>query len=527
MRAIAALFSVSLLAQAPVVEEGPLRAHLAFLADDLVEGRGTGQRGGDLAVRYLETQLRALGLRPANGTSYLQEVSIRGIRTFWERSELAFEGGKERLVPAVEKDLVGGIGVGKEELVLDAPVVFAGYGIQAAEEGWDDFKGQDLRGRILVMLVNDPPPTAEEPNRFGGKAMTYYGRWTYKLEQAARLGAAGVLLIHTDASATYGWSVVRTSWVAERFYPSRNPAENPFQGWITEAFARRLFAAAGKDLGNLREAAGRKDFRPVDLGLRLSGRLRGQVRELPQYNVAGVIPGSDPALKDEAVIFSAHWDHFGVEPGPPLRIYNGAVDNASGCAGLLAMAQIAVRRPAPRTLMFLFVCGEEQGLLGSEAYVRAPLWPLERTVADLNLDSMNWVGATGDISLFGAERTTLYDTGVEVAARMGLKVSPAGPDTTGGYFRSDHFWFAKAGVPAFSVGAGQDYSKDPAGAKNRAASAGSRYHQPTDRYDPAWDLSGMVQQAQFALNLGFQVAGMPQRPVWKPGAKLPPVPPRK
>jgi Zn-dependent M28 family amino/carboxypeptidase len=521
MRLLASVLVASLAtAQAPPVAEAPMRAHLAFLADDLLEGRGTGQRGGDLAVRYLETQLAAQGLQPVKSESYRQKVQLIGVRTLKEGISLRIEGGKGALIPLLEADAVLGTGQPKEETLLDAPLVFVGFGIEAPEERWDDFKGVDLKGKVLLMLVNDPPPTEEEPARFGGKAMTYYGRWTYKYEQALRHGAAGVLLVHTDASATYSWSVVRNSWSGERFQ-LRGRAGNGLQGWITEAFARRIFDSAGKDLDVLRNQAETRAFRPVDLGLRIQGSLRSSVRSLDQYNVAGRVPGKDPALREEAVLYTAHWDHFGRDAAHPDRIYNGAVDNASGCAALLAMAQAAVAMPAPRTQIFLFVCAEEQGLLGSEAYARSPLWPLDRTVADLNLDSMNWVGATKDISLFGAERTTLLELGTVVAKGMGLEVGEPRPDTGGVYFRSDHFSLAKAGVPAFSIGGGRRWVKDPSGSKEKSDSYSKRYHQTTDRFDPSWDFSGMVQQAQFTLNLGYAVAQEQEKPLWKPGARLP------
>ena len=497
-----------------------MRAHLALLADDLLEGRGTGQRGGDLTVRYLETQLAVLGLKPVKNGSYLQKVPLHGLRTLPDRTSFSVEGGKAPLQPQLETDAILGTAQPKAELLFDAPIVFVGYGVEASEERWDDFKGVDVKGRLLLMLVNDPQPTEEEPARFGGKAMTYYGRWTYKYEQALRHGAAGVLLVHTDASATYSWSVVRNSWNGERFQHG-GAAGNGLQGWITEAFAQRLFDAAGQDFAALRRQAETRAFRPVELGLRWKGALRSQVRDLDQYNVAGLVPGTDSTLRAEAVLYSAHWDHFGRDAIHPERIYNGAVDNASGCAGLLAMAQAAAAKPAPRSQVFLFVCGEEQGLLGSEAYAASPLWPLERTVADLNLDSMNWVGATSDISLFGAERSTLLETGTVVAKAMGLEVAEIRPDTGGGYFRSDHFSLAKAGVPAFSVGGGRKWKSDPKGSQEKAAGFGKRYHQPADRYDPSWDFSGMVQQAQFTLNLGYTLAAAPDRPAWKPGAKPP------
>ncbi len=505
--------------QVPRVEEPRLRAHLAFLADDLLEGRGTGQRGGDLAVKYLETQLQGMGLQPPTAAGYLQKVRLHGIRLDTDTSSLEVVGGQGRLAPRFLEDAVIGTGVAKAAVTVDAPLLFAGYGIEAPEEHWDDFKGADLRGKVLVLLVNDPQPTAAEPNRFGGRGLTYYGRWTYKYEQARRHGAAGVLLVHTDAAATYPWSVVRSSWGVERFQMA-DAEGSPLQGWITESWAKALLAAAGQDLDELRRRAERRDFAPVELGLRLKASLHSAVRALDQANVAAVVPGTDPLRKGEAVIYSAHWDHFGVAPsapGEPPKYYIGAVDNASGCAALLAMAEAAARRPAPRTQMFLFVCAEEQGLLGSTAYMKQPLWPLQKTAADLNLDALNFVGATEDINLFGADRSELGEIGRTVLAGMGLVEAAAAPDTTGWYFRSDHFPFAKAGVPAFSIGSGRRWKGDAKAAEARAATYGGRYHQVTDRYEPGWDLSGMVQQAQVALALGYAVAERPAMPRWKKG----------
>lgn len=520
-RSLCLIAATVLSAQGPVVEESRLRAHLAFLADDLLEGRGTGQRGGELTVRYLETQLQAFGLRPAAAAGFLQKVKLLGIRTLREQTRLAFSTGKEVLVPTQEVDAILTGGLPRSETTVAAPLVFVGYGIEAPEEGWDDFKGMDLKGKLLLMLVNEPKPTAAEPGRFGGPALTFYGRWTYKYQQARRHGAAGVLLVHSDEEATYGWGVVRNSWAGERFQMAPEGDGNPVQGWLSEGFAKRLLGAAGADLEILRAQAQRRDFRPIDLRIRVEGVLRSQVRRVDPCNVAGLVPGTDPALRDEAVIYSAHWDHFGREEGEPVRIYNGALDNASGCAALLAMAQAAAARPAPRTQMFLFTCAEEQGLLGSEGYVRQPLWPLAKTVADLNLDVLNFVGRTQDISLFGAERTTLLDIGIEVARGMGLGVAAGKPDTSGSYFRSDHFPFAKAGVPAFTIGSGLVWTEDAAAASQKLQAYAQRYHQTTDRYDPQWDLSGMVQQAQYTFNLGYVLAAAPTRPAWKQGAEPP------
>jgi Zn-dependent M28 family amino/carboxypeptidase len=415
-------------------------------------------------------------------------------------------------------DWVWGPGDAKPEHSMDAELVFVGYGISAPEEGWDDYKGLDAKGKVLVMMVNDPAPTAAEPKRFNGAGLTYYGRWTYKFQEAARQGAAGVLLIHTDASASYGWSVVQNSWAAaERFQLADADLGTGMQGWMTDAAARKLFAAAGQDLDKLRAAAEDKSFKPVTLNARVKGETRATVRTLNEFNVAGIVPGTDPKLKDEVVIYSAHWDHMGKQGLDGDTIFNGAVDNASGTAGLLAMAQEAVRAPSRRSQMFLWVAAEEQGLLGSAAYAARPLWPAEKTAANLNLDSLNFVGAAKDIGVSGSERTELGAMAAATAKAMGLTVAPAKPDLAGGYFRSDHFSFAKAGIPAFSVGGGSAWVANVEANKAKAKAYRARYHQVTDEYDPSWDLSGMVQQAQFTLNLGRMVADAPKMPAWKAG----------
>lgn len=501
----------------PTLSENALRAHLALLSSDLFEGRGTGQRGGDLAVAYLESQCGALGLQPVKGNSFRQAVAIAGILAQPAQGNLRIEAGGKPLALTHAQDWVFSPGDGKPSHAFDADLLFVGYGISAPEEGWDDFKGVDCKGKVLVMMVNDPQPTTEAPNRFAGKSLTYYGRWTYKFEEARRRGAAGALLIHTDASASYGWSVIRNGWTAEQFQLAEGPAETPFQGWITDAAASRLCKEGGQDLALLRAAAERPDFRPVILPARLKGELHSRIRRIPQYNVAGLVPGTDPQLKNEVVIYSAHWDHLGKIEGPGDTIYNGAVDNASGVAALLAMAQAAVRSPARRSQLFLWVCAEEQGLLGSSAYVTDPLWPLARTAANLNLDSLNWVGTTRDISVGGSERTELADFSARVAAEMGLALSKPAPDLRGSYFRSDHFSFAKAGVPAFSIRGGREYHQHQEAAAAKDEQYKGKYHQVTDEYDPGWDLAGMAQQAQFTLNLGRAVADAPKMPAWKAG----------
>jgi Zn-dependent M28 family amino/carboxypeptidase len=404
-------------------------------------------------------------------------------------------------------------------------VVFVGFGIDAPEYQWDDYKGLDAHGKVLLMLVNEPAPTPAESGLFDGLNLSKYGRWTTKFEMAARHGAAGVLLIHTAASASYGWAVVRNGWDAERFSLKNGSKGTPLQGWVTEDTARALAKQGGQDLDTLRAKAQGRDFRPVPLDLTLKGTLRSAARTIEQFNVAGVVPGSDPAVRDELVIYTAHWDHLGIgmapaedtHPGPGIdTIYNGAVDNASGCAALLAMAQAAMLTPARRSQMFLFACAEEQGLLGSKAYIADPLWPLARTAADLNLDCLNFVAPTRDVGLPFGDRSTLGELGAIVAKASGLILAALQPDTSGGYFRSDHYSFVEAGVPALSIGSGQDYlGEDAPALRAKAAAYSQRYHQVTDEYDPTWDLRGMVQQAQFTLNLGQAIANATTRPTFK------------
>ncbi len=537
MFALAAGLAVQATAHAqagqPVVTEAPLRAHLSFLADDLFEGRGTGQRGGLLAVRYLETQAAAIGLKPLADGTYRQSVKIEGTKLL-PGSALSFDIAGKTVTPKVGEEILIGTMSGKQDVAIDAPLVFVGYGAEAPEEKWDDYKGLDVKGKVLVMMVNDPQPTLDEPNRFAGKAYTYYGRWLYKFEEAVRRGAAGALLIHTTPSASYPWSVPANGFGHERFHLKGKG--NPVEGWLQEDTARSLFAAAGFDLDKLRAAAERRDFKPVDLNTRVHGQLRSSVRQIEEFNVAGIVPGTDARLKEQAVIYSAHWDHMGmdeasaadrtkpVDNGQHDHIYNGAIDNASGTAALLVMAAEAVKHPAKRTQVFLWPAAEEQGLLGAAAYVQNPAWPLDKTTADLNLDSMNFVGKTSDIGVAGAERSSLYEASGAVAKKMGLTLAPAIPDLSGAFFRADHFVFAKAGIPAFNVGSAVfsgdghfTFVKDLEASRAKLVAFKKDYHQVTDEYRPQWDLSGMVQQAQFTLNLGYYVANAPAMQTWKAG----------
>jgi len=461
------LASASLLAQlpsstapGPKVQETPLRAHLAFLADDLLEGRGTGQRGAELTVRYLETQLQSLGLSPAQGHTYRQPVSLLGLQTLVGRSTLSFLGGGACTTPKFGPEIVFGAGVAKAEQTFDAPVVFVGYGIDAPEYQWNDYKGLDVRGKILLMLVNEPAPTAVEPGLFDGANLSAYGRWTTKFEMAARHGATGVLLIHTTPSASYGWSVVRNGWDAERFSLAQGPVGAPLEGWVTEDLAKALVTLAGKELEALRAAAQQRGFQPVPLELTLKGTLHSTVRTVAQFNVAGVVPGTDPALKEELLIYSAHWDHLGKKKGGSLGddIYNGAADNATGCGLLLELARAWGQMPTKpkRSAVFLAVTAEEKGLLGSKHYVQTlPEAERSKIAAMLNFDMVGRLGADG-LVVAGAGTSKVWPGLIE-GNRGDLVVRT----TDDGYGPSDHGSFYEAKIPVlhFFTGPHEDYHK--------------------------------------------------------------------
>jgi Zn-dependent M28 family amino/carboxypeptidase len=517
---------------APIpIDKNALRAHIKFLASDLLEGRGTGARGGELAANYLAAQLEALGLKGAGPQgSFLQPVSLVGVKAEPNtKLTISSNRGKENFKFA--DDFVAFSGAQTDEVKVDTDLVFVGYGIDAPEQRWNDYKGDaaDYRGKILVMLVNDPPATPDEPNLFGGKSLTYAGRWTYKYEEGARRGAAGVILLHTDESAGYPWSVVRTSNGSWRFDIARG-AEDPtpflkFRSWVTDDAARRMMKLAGQDLDDLRKRAAARDFVPVKLGLEGSLHLKSEVKRVQAPNVAGILTGRDPQLRNQYLVFSAHWDHFGI--GAPDKtgdtIYNGAVDNASGCASVLAIAEAMAKLPAPqrplRSVLFLFTTGEEQGLLGSEWYSKHPLVPLDKTAADVNLDSMNVLGPTRDFAPLGSDRSSLKAVVDAVARERGMRVSPDSRPEQGSFYRSDHFPFAKVGVPSLSLKEGDDFVGRPAGwgAEQFKAYNTAHYHQPSDEYRDSWDFRGMIQETEIALDIGLRVANAAVMPRFNPG----------
>jgi Zn-dependent M28 family amino/carboxypeptidase len=498
-------------------------AHLRYLADDLLEGRGPGTRGGALAAKYIAAQFEALGLEPAgpNG-SFFQPVALVGMKPAPGFSWGA--NGQGRTLTYGDDFVAWAETPDSAVRVSGAEVVFVGYGIQAPEWRWDDYRGLDARGKVLLMLVNDPG--LQDSTIFQGRALTYYGRWTYKLEQGARMGAAAVILIHTTESATYPWSVVRGSWSVEQF--KLDQPQNPsltLAGWVSEDAARAALAAGGWGLDSLIRAAGRRDFQPVHTGLTADIAVRSAVRHINSVNVVAKLPGADPVLGREAVLFTAHWDHKGM--GPIVRgdsIYNGAEDNASGVAAMLAGAQalMAVRPRPKRTLVFVATTAEESGLLGSESYTTQPVVPLARTAAVINLDVANVRGRTRDVAALGGERSSLGTLFRRAAAAEGI-VATGDPDATkGSFFRSDHFPLARAGVPGLSIEPGIDFVGRPGGwgrEENRRYNE-ERYHQPSDEYSSAFNYDGMVQEVRVAMRVALAVANAPSLPVWLPGAEF-------
>ena len=505
----------------PAVSTAAMDAHLKYLADDLLEGRAPATRGGELAAKYVAAQFEALGLEPAGPDgSYFQPVALVGMMP---HPSLAWGKAGAARPLAYREDFVAWAERPESHIVADGAVVFVGYGVQAAEWRWDDYKDVDVRGKVLLMLVNDPG--LQDSTIFNGRALTYYGRWTYKLEEAARRGALGAILVHTTESATYGWDVVRGSWSVEQFKLDRPAAQSiAFAGWVTHDAAQAALAQAGLSLDSLTRAAARREFRPVITGLHVSVDVTSGLRRVHAANVVARLAGSDPALAPQAVVFSAHWDHKGI--GPAVNgdsIYNGAEDNASGVAAMLAIAQAAAQlRPRPRrTLLFVATTAEESGLLGSEAYVREPLIPLAQTAAVINLDVANVRGATRDIDALGVDRSTIGPM-FEAAARSESLVVVHEPDVRGSFYRSDHFPFAKAGVPAVSIEPGLDFVGKPTAWGREQADLYNRmrYHQPSDEYRATFTYQGMAQEARVALRLAVAIANAPSMPEWLPRSEF-------
>ena len=502
-------------------------AHLRFLSSDLLEGRAPATRGGRIAEEYIATQLQAFGVKPGVGdSSYFQRVPIDVVKTDPATIKVT-ASGKASANLRFPDDVVVSPGSATDASSAHGELVFVGYGATAPEYRWDDFKGTDVRGKILLVLVNDPPATAADPNLFGGKAMTYYGRWTYKYEEAERRGAAGMLIVHTTERAGYPWHVVVNSFSSEQRLLPRDPslpAPIGVRGWITDSAATALLARAGLNMADLRKRAESRDFRPVPTGIVIDATMRNSVQHMASNNVVGVVRGIDPKVRDEYVAYSAHWDHFGI--GPVVNgdsIYNGAVDNASGVASVLAIAHAAAEGVKPRrSQLFVFVTAEESGLLGSAYFGAHPTVPASRIVAALNMDIVPLNGRVRDLNVTGDNKSSLGPALAQLVKSEGIRLSPDAHPEQGHFYRSDHFSFAKAGIPSVSIGGGVDYMGRPAGwgLKQSDDYTAHRYHQPSDEYRPDFDLSGAAQLAEIVYRFGLSLGNSRSIPTWNADAEF-------
>jgi Zn-dependent M28 family amino/carboxypeptidase len=508
---------------------------IRVLSSNEFEGRAPGTPAEEKAVSYMKWEFERLGLEPGNPDgSYFQDVPMIGILSC---AHASFQVGGRTLEPAILNDIVAvSRHVAPEVKVDGSDIVFIGYGCAAPEYNWDDFKGVDVRGKTVICLINDPPvrdprdPARLDDSVFKGKAMTYYGRWTYKFEEASAKGAAACLIVHETGPAGYPFSVVQGSWGRENFVletPDGNAGRVAVEGWLSLSYAKSLFAAAGFDFEALKADAVRRDFRPVDLHAKASFRVTNKTRGIASRNVAARIPGTDPALGDQCVIFSAHWDHLG--RNPKLRgdqIFHGALDNASGCAGILEIARTFALLPAGerprRSLLFLAFTGEEQGLLGSEYYASHPLYPLNRTLADINIDVMENAGPSRDLQAVGYGNSTLDDLAASILAREGRRLIPEEDPEKGSFYRSDHFEFSKAGVPSFYTKVGTDIVGRPPGygRQRRDEYVADDYHKVTDVIKPWWDLRGAAQDAHLFYEMGLALADGDSWPAWKAGSEF-------
>ena len=510
-------------AAARQIDAALLRSHVRFLADDLLEGRGPATRGDRLAQRYVATQMEGLGLEPAGpGGSWYQPFDIVGIDA-QNPETISFVRDSQKADLKFYDDYVAMSGVEAPEVRLEqAEVVFAGFGIVAPEYQWDDFKGADVKGKVLLVMNNDPE---DDPALFGGKTRLYYGRWDYKYEQAAEMGAAGVIIIHTTPSAGYGWKVIQTSDTGEQFsLPHESGPQRPVKAWATEDAVKRIAALGGQDLDALRAAAQKRDFRPVPLGVRVSLVLKNKVRRTQTANVIGRLPGRDPALAKEAVIYTAHHDHLGVNESAKTgedAIFNGAMDNATGVSAMLAIARAMKALPASprRSVLFAAVAAEEQGLLGAKYFAAHPTLPAGRLAANINIDGMSIFGQTRDVVMIGFGKSELDDYVKRLASMQGRVVVPDQFPDKGFFYRSDQFALAKIGVPAAYFDDGVEVIGKPAGwgKAQKEAFEAKDYHQPSDQLRDDWDFSGFVQDAQLYFYLGLKVANAQAMPAWKKG----------
>lgn len=492
-----------------------ITAHIRTLSSDAFEGRGPATRGDKKTQEYLRAELESLGIKPgAPGGGWIQEVPLVGMTTQAPQT-LTLAYGDKRLTLKNHDDFIANAGQQKSSIsIKDAEIVFVGYGIDAPEYNWNDFKDVDVKGKILLVM-NDNPTV------FAGKTRTYYGRWTYKYEQAARMGAAGVIIIHTTPSAAYPWQVVQSSWTGELFeLKDEGKQRVMMKGWATEDASRQITALSGKDLDALRAAAESRDFKPVALGIKVSLDLKATIHYSQSANVIGKISGSDAKIANEAVIYSAHHDHLGMKRDPKTGqtlIYNGAIDNASGVSGLLSIvkAYSKLEQPLRRTVYFVFTASEEQGLLGSEYFVAHPSVPVSDMAANINIDGVGFYGRTRDVTQFGPGLSNLDGVLASLASQQGRVVVPDPTPEVGSFYRADQLNFAKAGVPVIYTYAGLDVIGKPAdwGLLQVTNYTENDYHQPSDRFKQSYDFSGAAEDAQLEFYLGVNIANAVQRPV--------------
>ena len=501
------------------IDAEKIRAHVKFLSSDLLEGRGMGQRGSDIAAEYIATQFALDGLKPAGDQgTYFQEVPMVSVTTLPDTTLSLVPKNGEPLQLKNLDDFVIHNETQKEVADIDAPIVFVGYGITAPEYKWDDYKGVDLKGKVALLFVNEP--TSDDPKFFKGKALTYYGRWTYKFEETARHGAVATMIIHRRDLASYGWEVVRNSNGKDKSY-LRLDGTPMLQGasWIQLEVAKKLAAMSQMDVDQMFHQAQSRDFKPVELPVRLKAHVVSTVRPFNSRNVLAMLPGDDPNRRDETVMYTAHYDHLGIDASAKGdNIYNGAVDNATGCGILLELAR-AWSRPPPRSILFAAVTGEEQGLLGSEFLGKHSATPVGKVTLDLNYDAVAPIGDPEEIEVSGAERTTFYPQVEKTAQKYGLAIRPDPLPEAGHYYRSDHFSLARVGIPSFSISEGMKFKgHDEAWGKAQAKDyVEHHYHQPSDEYRSEMDFTGLAKVAQFGYDLGLQAASQPALIQWQAG----------
>jgi Zn-dependent M28 family amino/carboxypeptidase len=509
-----------------------LLAHIKILSSDEFEGRGPGTKGEELSIKYISDQFKAIGLKPGNPSgSYFQEVPLAGIKS---EPRMSFVIGANTTELKYPDDFVASSARLQDEIKIDnSDLIFVGYGIVAPEYGWDDYKDVDVRGKAILMLINDPPiPDPKDPSKldekmFKGKAMTYYGRWTYKYEIAAQKGAAAAIIIHETEPAGYPYSVVKSSWGKENFEldsPNKNMDAVQVRSWITLDVAKKLLADCGQDLDAFKRSAISKEFRPVTLNAKAKIDIKQTLRSFQSHNVIGKLEGADPNLRDEYLIYTAHWDHLGRHPElQGDQIFNGAVDNASGDAAVMQLASAfsKLSPPPKRSALFMCTTAEEAGLLGAKWYAQHPLYPLKKTLADINIDSMNVWGKARDVEDVSFGSSTLDDMLADAAKRQGRTTIPNARPEKGTIYRADNFEFSKVGLPSLYIGKGEHLLSRPPNGPLRSDEFDLKdYHQVTDEIKPDWDLTGAVQDVDLLFEVGCQVADSDKLPEWKPDSEF-------